>query len=104
MFKYMSAWLHSPSMKVAMVFVTLAIMSAIKLSWLSICHPCGINKNFWSIYGISNKIFLWVSGIINNFVRLSRLNKSFLRIYSINKNFLWISRINNKIFLWKFLE
>jgi hypothetical protein len=44
MFKYMSASLHTSSVKVAIVFVRLAIMSDIKLSWLSSSR---INKNFY---------------------------------------------------------
>jgi hypothetical protein len=55
MFKYISAWLHFLSVKVAIVFVPLVIMSAIKLSWLlSIWNKLEFSMNFY----IKKQVFL----------------------------------------------
>jgi hypothetical protein len=49
MFKYKSDWLHSSSVKVAMVFVPLGIMSTIKFSCLSsLWNKQKFSMNLWN--------------------------------------------------------
>jgi hypothetical protein len=85
--------------KVGIVFVPLAIMSAIKFSWLlSISNKQEFSMNFY----IKHEYFMNLCNF-QKFIKLYRINKYLLRIYLLNKNFLWISRIRNK-FVYEFLE
>jgi hypothetical protein len=91
MYKYISAWLHSSSVKVAIVFVPVAIMSAIKLSRLSsIWNKQEFSMNFYNKQEYSMNLCNF-----QQFLKLSRINKYLLKISLLNKNFLWSSRISN---------
>jgi hypothetical protein len=84
MFKYMSAWLHSSSVKVAIVFVPLSITSAIKLSWSSsIWNKQEFSMNFYNKQEYSMNLCNF-----QQFLKLSRVNKYLLRISFLNNNFL----------------
>jgi hypothetical protein len=82
-------WCGAWSLHVAIVIVPLAIISAIKLSWLSSVW----NKQEFSMNFYNKQEFSMNLCNFQQFLKLSKINKYFLRTSSLNKNFLCISRI-----------